>query len=448
VVESLDMSKQQLLQQINSFLDNSPFSTKEIDEWKETAQKLDGKELQDFFNLLKQRLEIVVKANELFIDIADKAFKENKILRTTIPQELYIVDMPIREVAGLIKKNLLTLVKNEKVSIFSQFDQFFKNSALLENNVIEEFDMLAKAILFNKEVFTKEPIPVGRWLVMYNAFKNKILRKSIDRVNFAHQNKEAKKLDKEERRILLKILKFYDFLLDPSNVDIGLKPSGLSKLEQRKFYQESKLNIPEQKETSSREKASLKADSSKLVESNAVRHLNTNIPQTDAQDKFSDKKSAQMADILESQEKFPDSSTLTSIKSISNSKKMSRNNNIYRSSGGAVGNRTPKTQMSKLNLDHPDPTYKKLYQKHKLNTKQQLSAIPLKPVKSKLISKPIKPKSIPKKPIAPQLKVQPVAPKQNENQLQIEKLQKLLTQYAENSLVSEAIKEEIERLTT
>ena len=315
------MSQEQLLEKVNNFLENSPFLLEEIDAWKKAAQRMNEKDLENFFNLLKERLEILSNANQLFTNIADKTLEENEKLRAEIPTEIYIADMRIKDLVHVIKKDLIALIKNEKVGIFTQIDQFFKNSSLVGDNVIQEFQTLEKAILFNKEIFTKEPISIGRWLTMYNAFKGKILRKSMDRINFAHQNKEAKKISEEERKILLKILKFYDFLLDPSNVEINLQSSGLSKLEQRKSYQEAKFkreepfaqenlvepiesdvvnepidivpqvplqqeNILPKKETPSFEEVSSGKDSAKPVESDAIDNSSENMQQENIQLNF------------------------------------------------------------------------------------------------------------------------------------------------------------------
>ena len=274
------MTREELLQKINNFIEEGPFTDEEVEEWQESASSMKEADLVNFFDLIKERSRILFDANKLFIKIAEDTLKFKEKRKAEIPKEIYIADMQIQDLTQVIKKNLIALVKNEKQDIFVQIDQFFKNSSLVGDNVVGEFVILAKAILFNKEIFTKEPVSVGRWLVMYNAFKDKDLRKSIDRINFAHQNKVAKKLDDTERKTLLKILKFYDFLLDPSNVDIGSKVGGLSKLEQRKSYQEQKQQV--QKETPVIEEVPSSASSAKIAELDAVRHINENMVQEES----------------------------------------------------------------------------------------------------------------------------------------------------------------------
>lgn len=404
------MPKQKLLLQLNDFLDQGPFTDEEIRTWKERALNMKEVDIVNFFELIKEKSKILTDTNKLFVKIAEDALEIKEKRQKEIPKELYIADMQIQDVVNVVKKNLLALVENEKVGIFTQFNQFFKNSMLVGDNVIQEFQALEKAILFNKEIFTKEEIPIGRWLIMYNAFKGKILRKSIDRINFAHQNKDAKKITDEERKILLKILKFYDFLLDPSNVEIGVKPRGLSKLEQRKSYQEIKSRT--KKETSFKEKVSLETDSSKLAGSDAVCHQLDN--------------------------------TITNKEDLSTVNKKSS----LISGSHETRTRIPAGDKPRF-LPVRRTTHKERLLKDNYSTKKQpLKSIIPKPtapqsVAPKLITpKPIKPKAIIEKPIIKK----PVVQELSQSQQQVKKLQELLKQYPEDSLVSKAIKEEIEKL--
>ena len=218
------MSKEQLIKQLNTFLDESPFEDSDVSFWKEKMLKMGDIELEELFGLLKEKLKIITNANDLFIKIAEDAIRERDKRQMSIPTKASIIDISINDLAKVFKNGILKILKDIDINIFSEIDEYFNNSRLVGENVVEEFDILVKALYENKNVFTRRYkdlniITVADWLKFYNSFINKPSRKSIDRISFVNNNENAKKLDKERKDILLKLLKLYDFLLNPANAE-------------------------------------------------------------------------------------------------------------------------------------------------------------------------------------------------------------------------------------
>ena len=218
------MSKEQLIKQLNTFLDESPFDDSEVSFWKEKMLKMNNTELEELFGLLKEKLKIITNANDLFVKIAEDAVEEKNKRQAVIPAKASIVDMSIDDVVVIFKNKILDLLKDDHLDIFNQLNQFFNNAKLAGAKVVEEFDMLIKALHKNNNIFTRKykglnTMTVGGWLNLYNRFNDKSGRKSIDRISFVNNDENAKKLDKERKNILLKLLKLYDFLLNPANAE-------------------------------------------------------------------------------------------------------------------------------------------------------------------------------------------------------------------------------------
>lgn len=251
------MTKEQLLQEIKDLLYKSPFPPDQIEAWIQSAETMDAKELVEFLTLLKERLEISTKANQLLISIAEQAGEEGIKESGEIPKELYIMDMKAEDAAEIFRTGLIKLAQNKKIDIFVQVDAFFRNTGEAGEDVSKTFNDAIRAMTANNEPFGQEKVTIGRFMRLYNVFKIKGERKEIDRINFINNNEEARELKEEERKILLKLLKLYDFLINPSAVDIAPKVEVLTKIGRIK-----KISRPaELKQKFSTQKSARKADS-------------------------------------------------------------------------------------------------------------------------------------------------------------------------------------------
>src|SRR4030042_3626233 len=208
------MDKENLLKQINNFLDESPFEDEEIEFWKKQLPVLSEKDLEELLELLKEKLKIITDSNDVFIKIAEDALQERDKERLVIPLKRSIIDMPINELAGIFKDGLLKILTER--DIISELNEYFFYSKANGEDALLEFDILIKALYENKEKIGDTG--TGDWLKAYNGFNESYDRKSIDRINFATNYEKAKKMAEEERDILLKLLKLYDFLLNPDNM--------------------------------------------------------------------------------------------------------------------------------------------------------------------------------------------------------------------------------------
>ncbi len=238
------MDKNQLIKNINKLLDDSPFDDYETRKWQEKMTKMNETDLQELFNLLNEKLKIITDTNKLFVGIADDLAKEEEKKEKIIPEEIDILDKKIEDLAVIFQNNLSSFIKSKKRDLLFQLDRYFKYSSLLNENVIEEFDILLKALFNNNEIlFSKNPnvnkVKIKEWLSLYNQFNDKEDRKSLDRINFASQNDKAIKLNEEDKKILLKLLKLYDYLLNPENVIIS--SGGKTKQKDRIIFKKSEL---------------------------------------------------------------------------------------------------------------------------------------------------------------------------------------------------------------
>lgn len=222
------MQKEELIKKINKFLNESPFDDAETKMWQEKMPKMNEGQLQELFDLLQEKLKIITDTNQVFINIAEEIVEEQEKGQGAIPRAIVsIVDMRIDDLAEIFRKKLVKLLKNEKFNLFRQLDEYFRNSKLLKEKVVGEFDLLIKALNSNEEILINTS--VSQWLNYYNRFNNSRQRKNIDRINFINKDERANKTNSEEKKVLLKLLKLYDFLLNPEGVAIGFKEKGIKK---------------------------------------------------------------------------------------------------------------------------------------------------------------------------------------------------------------------------
>lgn len=217
------MSKEELTKKINNFLDQSPFDDREIKMWQGKMLKMNEADLSELYSLLQEKLKILTESNQLLINIAEDIVKDQGKEAAEIPGKINFIDLPIATVAKIINKDLTRYLKSKKTDIVVLLDDYFKEAFANSENVVDEFDVLIKAITANNEFLdNKRKITISQWLKLYNQANESRRRKNIDRINFINQSGEAKKLSKEVMEYLLNLLKLYDYLLDPENVLMAL----------------------------------------------------------------------------------------------------------------------------------------------------------------------------------------------------------------------------------
>lgn len=215
------MIREEWIKKIKKFLDEAPLPDEDVSLWQKKITKMSDVDLKELFGLLEEKAKIVTEANQFFINIADQIVEEKKKDSGKIPTKISLVDKKIEDVADIFELNLVSLLKNPEFNIFSDLDRYFEVSGKIGNNVVGEFTLLIRAILENKEILFKDKevakVSVGNWISLYNQANDSTERKSIDRINFVNTDDKAKKLPKEKRKILLKFLKLYDYLINPEN---------------------------------------------------------------------------------------------------------------------------------------------------------------------------------------------------------------------------------------
>ncbi|MDO8592269.1 MAG: hypothetical protein Q7R92_00680 [bacterium] len=213
------MNREELIKKINNFLDQSPFDDREIKTWKEKMLKMNETDLNELYNLLQEKLKILTESNQLLINIAEDIVKEQDKEIAEMPKKINFIDLPIASVAGIIKHDLAKYLKSQKTDMVILLDGYFIEAFGNNENVVDEFDMLIKAVTANNEFLdSKSRRTISQWLKLYNQSNENSRRKNIDRINFVNQSNEAKKLSKETVGYLLNLLRLYDYLLDPESV--------------------------------------------------------------------------------------------------------------------------------------------------------------------------------------------------------------------------------------
>jgi len=221
------MSREELIKKINNFLDESPFDDREVKKWKEKMLKMTETDLSEFYSLMQEKLKILTESNQLLVNIAEEVVKEQEKEVTKIPENINLIDLPIAVVAKIINKDLARHLVDQKTDMVVLLDGYFKEAYANNEKVIDEFDMLIKALVANNELLdVKSKITIGQWLKLYNTFNESSQRKNIDRINFINQSAEAKKISKEAIEYLLDLLRLYDYLLDPESVLTTLNKIG------------------------------------------------------------------------------------------------------------------------------------------------------------------------------------------------------------------------------
>jgi len=215
------MIREEWINKIKKFLDEAPLPDEDVSLWQEKISKMSEVDLEELFGLLEEKAKIVTEANKFFIDIADQIVEERKKNIGKIPVGISLIDKKIDDIADIFETNLISLMENPGFNIFFDLDRYFEISGKISNNVVGEFTLLTNAVLENKEILFKDKevakVSVGNWISLYNQSNDSRARKSIDRINFVNTDDKAKKLSKEKRKILLKFLKLYDYLINPEN---------------------------------------------------------------------------------------------------------------------------------------------------------------------------------------------------------------------------------------
>lgn len=214
------MTKGEIIAQLNKFLDESSFYDEEIEDWKKQMNKMTEQDLIKLFDLLKEKQRILQDTNKLFIKIAEDISSDRNKKENETPKILELTDLSIETLIDFFKTNLVDLILDRRINLLNSLDKYFKVGIELEENVNAEVSELLKAILDNNEVLFRnknytEKMTISSWLNEYNKFKESRKRKAIDRVNFSNNNVFAKKLNNEDRKVLLDLLKLFDFLNNP-----------------------------------------------------------------------------------------------------------------------------------------------------------------------------------------------------------------------------------------
>ena len=200
------------------FLEESPFDDDYVAMWKEKILKMGEKDLEELNRLLQEKLKVITDANQLFLDMAASVVKEQEEEKKQIPEERTVEDISLDDFTDIFKHHLNDLLS--EADPIKLVDRYFIYSKETDEDVSSSFELIVKKIEGNEENFVGKN-KVGKWLSLYNQEHDKENRKGINRINFANNNSLAKKLTKIENKRLLKLLKLYDYLLNPVSVVVS-----------------------------------------------------------------------------------------------------------------------------------------------------------------------------------------------------------------------------------
>ncbi|MDD4477239.1 MAG: hypothetical protein PHY40_03750 [Patescibacteria group bacterium] len=221
-------TKEELIKEISQFLDDSPFEDLEVKEWKNKMLKMDAADLEELFSLFKERLRIITEANQLFVKMAEEVADEQKKEERNIPKEINLLGLKIEKLSLIFRNNLSQLLYNETFDLLKKLDEYFAVGRINKENLLKEFDLLIKALSENKEILLGKSkagakISISQWCLLYDIFNGSRMRKNIDRITFVSKDDKANGLNEEEKKVLLKLLKLYDFLLNPSDAEFAVE---------------------------------------------------------------------------------------------------------------------------------------------------------------------------------------------------------------------------------
>ena len=114
------MDRDELIKKINNFLDQSPFDDREIKMWQEKMLKMDEADLNELYNLLQEKLKILVESNQLLINIAEDIVEEQDRESAEIPKKINFIDLPIATVAQIIKNDLARYLKDQNTDMVTK----------------------------------------------------------------------------------------------------------------------------------------------------------------------------------------------------------------------------------------------------------------------------------------------------------------------------------------
>ncbi len=134
---------------------------------------------------------------------------------------------------NLLETRFLSAVKAgfDPEDIISEYFATYQSTALIRSS----FKVYARYLEQNIEQFGSIPIEIDGhkllptlkyWISDYSKFPSKVARRgSIERLNYINQSINTRSLPQIQRQILLKILKFYDDLINPERPITKLRPS-------------------------------------------------------------------------------------------------------------------------------------------------------------------------------------------------------------------------------
>lgn len=182
----------------------------------------------DTYNLLKEAnyfLEELIRLLDRYKELAQsepQLFKDYERLIIYL-KFLTLISQPIDEIENLFKKYLLLAIR-EEIFLGERLRLLFLFSSdeVTGENVRR---MIIKAIEANEEKIGKESLVGGvgspsvypyvkNWLRDYNSFfsAEKKVRGELEQATYLNHNKNVGKLNNEEKKILIGVIRLYDFL--------------------------------------------------------------------------------------------------------------------------------------------------------------------------------------------------------------------------------------------
>lgn len=221
------MADEVLVQQVNDLLINSPLSDEEVSHWQRRLPYMNNQQATDLLRLLKDRLAILEASNNLLIKMAEDADKYDQEIMVTASQARTFLDVKIETLINIFGNHLVEVLIDKDFDLFEDLDEYFLQENALKDEVQSEFRQLTDALLNNREILlvnqTTVRATIGVWLHDYLIFSSDQTGlssghgdHSLRRINFVNQNELAKRLPDEDKSLLLKLLKLYDFLMDTS----------------------------------------------------------------------------------------------------------------------------------------------------------------------------------------------------------------------------------------
>lgn len=148
-----------------------------------------------------------------------------------------LISQPINEVENLLRQRLLLAIR-EEIDLKTRFRLIF-----LTNADDETGDKIRRAIIkameANEEKIGKENLAgavggspvypyIKNWLRNYIAFfpVGKETRGELEQATYLNQNKDVRKLNQEEKKVLTGIIQLYDYLHFPSEEKTEVKATG------------------------------------------------------------------------------------------------------------------------------------------------------------------------------------------------------------------------------